>query len=111
MGNAADEQKEFYSATDTGFISQKVYLYYASEGLATLVRGLVDMPALEKVMRLRPDQKVILAQSVGYPKKQSLGKISQIRKMSVLRMKNKICEISPEVLDQIIEGFNEIVGD
>lgn len=69
MGNAADEQKDFYSATDTGFISQNVYMYCASEGLATVVRGLVDRPALAKVMGLRPDQKIILAQSVGYPKK------------------------------------------
>ena len=69
MGKAADEQKDFYSATDTGFISQNVYLYCASEGLATVVRGLVDRPALAKVMKLRPDQRVILAQSVGYPKK------------------------------------------
>ncbi len=61
--------KDFYSAANTGFISQNVYLYCASEGLATVVRGLIDRPALAKVMKLRPDQKVILAQSVGYPKK------------------------------------------
>ncbi len=69
MGNAKVDDKVFYSAADTGFISQNVYLYCASEGLATVVRGLVDRPALAKVMRLRPDQRVILAQSVGYPKK------------------------------------------
>lgn len=69
MGNAPADQKDFYSATDTGFISQNVYLYCASEGLATVVRGYVDRPALAKVMKLRPDQKVILAQTVGYPKK------------------------------------------
>jgi SagB-type dehydrogenase family enzyme len=69
MGGAPDDQKDFYSATDTGFISQNVYLYCASEGLATVVRGYVDKPTLAKVMKLRPDQKVILAQTVGYPKK------------------------------------------
>ena len=63
------EEKDFYSATDTGFISENVYLYCASEGLATVVRGSIDRPALAKVMKLRPDQKIILAQSVGYPKK------------------------------------------
>ena len=31
--------KDFYSATDTGYISQNVYLYCASAGLATVVRG------------------------------------------------------------------------
>ncbi len=65
-GSAAD--KDFYSATDTGFISQNVYLYCASEGLATVVRGWVDREALAKAMGLGEDQKIILAQTVGYPK-------------------------------------------
>jgi nitroreductase len=69
MGKAKVDDKVFYSAAGTGFISQNVYLYCASEGLATVVRGLLDRPALVKVMRLRPDQRVTLAQSVGYPKK------------------------------------------
>jgi len=69
MGTTPADQKDFYSATDTGFISQNVYLYCASEGLATVVRGYVDRGALAKAMKLRPNQKVILAQSVGYPKK------------------------------------------
>jgi SagB-type dehydrogenase family enzyme len=61
--------KEFYSAADTGFISQNVYLFCASEGLGTVVRGLVNRTALAEAMKLRPDQRVILSQSVGYPKK------------------------------------------
>jgi len=69
MGEMTAEDKVFYSAANTGFIGQNVYLYCASEGLATVMRGLVDRPALAKVMKLRPDQKVVLAQSVGYPRK------------------------------------------
>ena len=69
MSRASDEDKVFYSATDTGFISQNVYLFCASEGLATVVRGYVDRPALAKVMKLRDNQKIILAQTVGVPKK------------------------------------------
>jgi nitroreductase len=68
MGGADTAAKEFYSATDTGFISQNVYLFCASEGLATVVRGLVDRKALAEVMKLGPDQKIVLAQTVGYPK-------------------------------------------
>ena len=64
-----EEDKNFYSAAHTGFISQNVYLFCASEGLATVVRGLVDREAMSKVMKLRPDQKVMLAQSIGNPKK------------------------------------------
>lgn len=62
----SEADKAFYSAADTGFISQNVYLFCASEGLATMVRSYIDRPALAKAMRLAPNQRVILAQSVGY---------------------------------------------
>jgi nitroreductase len=66
-GSGADT--DLYTAADTGFIAQNVYLFCASEGLATVVRGSVDRVALAKAIKLRPDQKIILAQTVGYPKK------------------------------------------
>jgi nitroreductase len=69
MTRAAPEDKEFYAAAHTGFISQNVYLFCASEGLATVVRALIERPALAKAMGLRPEQKITLAQTVGYPKK------------------------------------------
>ena len=56
------------SAVNTGYISQNVYLFCASEGLSTVARGLVDRESLAKLMNLRPDQKVTFTQSVGYPK-------------------------------------------
>jgi len=62
------ESKKFYSATDTGFISQNVYLYCAAEGLATVVRGWVDKEELAAEMILRPGQHIVLAQTVGYTK-------------------------------------------
>ena len=64
-----DEDKRFHSGAHTGFISQNVYLFCASEGLITVVRGLVDREATAKTMKLRPEQHVTLAQTVGYPKK------------------------------------------
>jgi len=66
---ASDSDKAFYSAADAAFISENVYLFCASEGLATVVRGSVDRAALAVIMKLRPDQRVVLAQSIGYPKK------------------------------------------
>jgi SagB-type dehydrogenase family enzyme len=62
-----NEEKKFYSAADTGFIAQNVYLYCSSEGLATVVRGLVNRDALAKDMKLRDKQKIVLVQAVGYP--------------------------------------------
>jgi nitroreductase len=71
MGTGTSEVKDLYSAAATGAISENVYLYCASEGLATVVRVGIDKPVLASVMKLRPDQKIILAQSVGYPRKTS----------------------------------------
>ncbi|HXK08362.1 MAG TPA: nitroreductase family protein [Vicinamibacteria bacterium] len=69
MGDAPAAEKQETAAIDSGFISQNVYLYCASEGLATGVRAYVDVPALGKRLGLRPDQRITAAQSIGYPKK------------------------------------------
>lgn len=69
LGDTSPEKKIFYSAIDTGYISQNVYLFSASEGLATVARAWLDKPLLEKKMGLPPNKKVVLAQTVGYPAK------------------------------------------
>ncbi len=66
--NASEDDKRLYSAADVGFIAQNVYLYCASQGLAVVVRGSVDRTMLSPSMKLRPDQRIVLAQTVGYPK-------------------------------------------
>ena len=68
MEGMTGEQKNFYAATDTGFISENIYLFCASAGLATVVRGWINKLALTKAMKLRPSQTVVLAQTVGYPR-------------------------------------------
>jgi len=67
MSNASQDEAERYSAADTGFIAENVYLYCASERLATVVRGSVPREELARAMKLRPEQHIILAQTVGYP--------------------------------------------
>jgi SagB-type dehydrogenase family enzyme len=67
ISKANIEEKNFYSAVDTGFISQNVYLYCASEGLSTVVRAMIDKDALSKAMNLSDNQKITLSQTVGYP--------------------------------------------
>jgi len=68
--DAGSLDKQLLVGADTGLISENVYLFCASEGLATVVRALIDRDALAKELKLRPDQKIILDQCVGYPKKQ-----------------------------------------
>ena len=67
MTKAKPADRDFYAAIDAGFISQNVYLYCASAGLATVVHEL-DRPPLAQAMRLRPEQRIIIAQSIGFPK-------------------------------------------
>ena len=43
--------------------------------------------------------------------KHSWVKISQIRTLSTERLGEKIDRLEPEVLSQLIEGINEIIGD
>jgi SagB-type dehydrogenase family enzyme len=67
--SATDPQQMLNVGADVGFIAENAYLFCASEGLATVVRASVDKPALAKLLKLRDTQLVVLAQSVGYPKK------------------------------------------
>lgn len=68
-GNASAGDKMLYSGADVGFIAQNVYLYCASQDMAVVVRGMIDREALSAKLKLKPEQKIILAQTLGYPKK------------------------------------------
>ena len=67
MEGAKPDDQATYAAIDAGFISQNVYLFCASEGLATVVRGTVNRADLAKAINLPEGRKIILAQTVGYP--------------------------------------------
>lgn len=66
-GETGDKRKDV-AAVDSGFISQNIYLYCASEGLATGYRGGFDRAALAPKLNLKPDQDIVAVQPVGYPK-------------------------------------------
>ena len=69
MGVAKPEDKPTWAAAGAGFIGQNVYLFCASEGLVTVFRAYVDHEVVSKALGLRPDQKVLFSQTVGYPQK------------------------------------------
>lgn len=62
-----DSDKELYSGVHSGFIGENVYLFCSSAGLNTVVRAWVDKEELKKKLKLKEDQHIILAQTVGYP--------------------------------------------
>jgi nitroreductase len=66
IGNP-EVQKSYYY-TDTGFIAQNVYLFAASQGLAAWFHN-CDRENTAREFKLRPEQRVLFAQTVGYPMK------------------------------------------
>ena len=74
MSELLAAERRLYASVDTAFIGQNVYLFCASEGLATVFRGAVDTEALGRTLGLDLDQFVTFAQTVGYPR----GRISPL---------------------------------
>ena len=68
MNDVSPEERRLYASVDTGFIGQNVYLFCASEGLASVFRAAVDYTKLAQLMRLPEQQFVTFAQTVGYPR-------------------------------------------
>ena len=66
MTDVSPEERRLYASVDAAFIGQNVYLYCASEGLATVFRGAVDQAKLARALELPDTQFVTFAQTVGY---------------------------------------------
>ena len=54
-----------WALADAAYCSENVYLYCASAGLKTVVRGMFDERALRVLLKLTPEQIPVLTQSVG----------------------------------------------
>ncbi len=61
----AEVQKSYYY-TATGLIAQNVYLFAASQGLGAWFHN-CDKQNTAKEFNLKPQQRVLFAQTVGYP--------------------------------------------
>lgn len=61
------DQRESYASVAAGAISQNLYLFAASQGLATVIRAWIDRGAIADGLGLNHDQQVLLSQTVGYP--------------------------------------------
>jgi SagB-type dehydrogenase family enzyme len=63
-----DESKQIYSSADAAFIGENVYLYCSAFDLACVFRASIDKDVAAKLMNLNETQKVVSAQTVGFPK-------------------------------------------
>ena len=61
-------RRESYASVAAGAISQNVYLFCASNGLATVLRAWIDRDAIADALGLTHDQHVLLSQTVGFPR-------------------------------------------
>ena len=68
MAEASEQDHNLYAHVDAAFISQNVYLFAASEGLATVVLGNVEKGELAKALNLRDDQILTFTQPIGHPR-------------------------------------------
>lgn len=68
MGGS-DDSKEIYSSADAAFIGENVYLYCSAFDLACVFRASIDKDVAAKLMNLNETQKVVSAQTVGFPAK------------------------------------------
>lgn len=66
-------QREAYAHATAGAMAQNVYLYCASEGLATVIRAWFDRDALARAMGLSADHQLLLSQTVGAIKSASVA--------------------------------------
>jgi len=66
MEGFSEEALALYGGTDSGYISQNVYLFCASEGLATCALGSIHRDKLQELLKF--NGKAILGQSVGVAK-------------------------------------------
>jgi len=58
-----------WTYTGAGAIAQNVYLFCASEGLACILRALIDAEKIAEVFKLGPNQKVLLTSTIAQFKK------------------------------------------
>jgi len=70
IGHQVTDTDLLSSWANTGFMAQNVYLWCASEGLSCVIRAMIPRDKLNPEMDLKPLQRIILAQTVGFPAEQ-----------------------------------------
>ncbi len=59
-----EQKRDRWIAVELGCIAQNVHLYCASEGLGTVIRGMIDENKFSEVIKVKPEQ-ILMAQTVG----------------------------------------------
>ena len=59
-----EEKRDRWIDVELGCISQNVHIYCASEGLGTVIRGMIDENKFSEVIKVKPEQ-ILMAQTVA----------------------------------------------
>lgn len=59
--------RESFASVAAGAITENVYLFAASSGLATVIRAWINREAIAEALGLPQDHQVLLSQTVGFP--------------------------------------------
>jgi nitroreductase len=62
-----EEKRKVWGDVEVGCMVQNVSLYCASQGLASVVRGMLDQKKFGETIKVKPEQ-IVVAQTIGYPK-------------------------------------------
>jgi hypothetical protein len=62
-----EQKRDRWINVELGCIAQNVNLYCASEGLGTVIRGMIDEKKFSELIKVKPEQ-ILLAQTVGHLK-------------------------------------------
>jgi nitroreductase len=62
-----EQKRDRWINIELGCIAQNVHIYCASEGLGTVIRGMIDEKKFSEVIKVKPEQ-ILLAQTVGHLK-------------------------------------------
>jgi nitroreductase len=95
MRDISAEDRRLYASVDAAFIGQNVYLFCASEGLATVFRGAIDYRKLIEAMQLGAGQFVTFAQTVGYPGLSAVCRSPSPRKAHICRIARRLSRWLP----------------
>jgi len=69
MKYQGEDVASLWSFTNAGAIAENVYLFCASEGLACILRAMIDPVKVAESFKLRPDQKPLLTSTIAQFKK------------------------------------------
>jgi nitroreductase len=59
-----EQKRDRWIAVELGCIAQNVHLYCASEGLGTVIRGMINEKKFSEAIKVKPEQ-ILMAQTVG----------------------------------------------